>query len=430
MPCNRGRSGWLWPCVFLLLFGIGPVIFTCSGQDKRAKPPRPPAAKRDVTTGVIVQLRLAVEAFDTVFDMRAPEQDLLPMLVHAWATFYGWEDPTANARARYEFTEKLCRARLPTLPKTRDLFVCMDQLREALLRDLLWATDRYVKAGHPDKVGGYSLGQLRKELALRLKQFQATLVLRQQRRARRQLFEVDRCRLLQPVAPVLGTSPRELSLNGFPVITQTTGAFNKLVDHELEGLRQQLESRLMESQPAGKQPEQLVLALDRRMAGGPLLRLIGLASGLGVSRVCLKVERKGKFTVPCCLPVRLSPKVVRPRPALELDEQGLHRVTEKTRRRIPTDRASVALALKELGAGAQKPQPPLVVLPGAKPSMLIQTIASLPLSTVVEIIPAGVTLTPPKRSAPQPTSWPGFRPRPWHDPKDTTNPAPRPSPQR
>ncbi len=406
MSCNPGRPRRPSLAVHFLCLGALCLTVTCSGQNKRAKPPRPPAAKKDVTTGVIVQLRLAVEAFDTVFDMRAPEQDLLPMLVHAWATFYGWKDPSSKTRARYEFTERLCRARAPRLPDARDLFGCMDTLREKLLQDLIWATDQHIKAGHPDKVGSYSLGRLRKEMALRLNQFQATDKLRRQRRSERSLFQVERCRLAQPVAPVLAASARELSLNGFPVITQSSGSFDKFAEHDLDGLRHQLESRLMESQPAGKQPEQLILALDQGLAGGPLLRLIGLASGLGVSRVCLKVQRKGRFAVPCCLPVRLSPKVVRPRPALELDAQGLHSVTEKTRRRIPVDRASVARALRELGAGAGKGQPPLVVLPGAKPSMLIQTVAALPLSTVVELIPAGVILSPPAGAAPRPTSWP------------------------
>jgi len=431
-PCIPARPSRPRVFLHLLCLAVLTLAVACSGPDNRAKPPRPPAAKRDVSTGVIVQLRLAVEAFDTVFDMRAPEQDLLPMLVHAWATFYGWEDPAAQTRARYEFTERLCRARAPDLPKARSLFVCMDALRERLLKDLLWSTDRYIKSEHPDKVGSYSLAQLRKEIALRLSQFQATVKLRRQRRERRRLFRVDRCRLLQPVAPVLGASPRELSLNGFPVITQTTGSFDKLADPELDGLRHQLESRLMESQPAGKQPEQLILAMDQRLAGGPMLRLIGLASGLGVSRLCLKVERKGNFTVPCCLPVRLSPKVVRPRPALELDAQGLHRVTEKSRRRISTDRASITRALDELGAGAGKAPPPLVVLPGAKPALLIQTVAALPLSTVLEIIPAGVTLSPPpgsgSRARHQPLAWPSIRPTPWPAPVPSLNPIPSPVP--
>ena len=395
-PMPRNQVGRLVPrcfislsCLFLLCSLAG-----CSSKTSLAKPPRPPAAKVDVTTGVIVQLRLAVEAFDTVFDMRAPEQDLLPMLVHAWATFYGWTDPPADTRARYDFTQRLCRARLPAQPDARDLFRCMNDLREALLKDLVWSTQRYLAAGHPDKVGSYSLVQVVKELRLRLVRFQASKKLRHQRRARRRLFEVARCRLSQPVAPVITAAPRDLSLNGFPVITQTMGSFDNFAKHDLDGLRHQVESRLMESQPAGNQPEQLILAIDQRLAGKPLLRLIDLASGLGVSRVCLKVRRRGRFTVPCCLPVRLSPKVVRPRPALELDAQGLHRVTEKTRRRISTDPASVARALRELGAEKGQGQPPLVLLPGASPSVLVQTVAALPRSTVVELIPAGVTVAP------------------------------------
>lgn len=402
MPRDRVRRCRPWCFISLCPLVLIALVGGCSGKSKRAGPSRPPAAKRDVTTGVIVQLRLAVEAFDTVFDMRAPEQDLLPMLVHAWATFYGWTDPPAETRARYDFTERLCRARLPAQPVARDLFRCMDDLREALLKDLVWSTDRHLAAGHPDKVGGYSLGQVRKELKLRLGRFQASRKLRQQRRARQRLFDVARCRLSQPIAPVITAAPRELSLNGFPVITQTWGSFDKLAEHDLDGLRHQLDSRLMESQPAGKQPEQLILAIDRRLAPKPLLRLIGLASGLGISRVCLKVRRKGRFTVPCCLPVRLSPKVVRPRPALELDAQGLHRVTEKTRRRISTDRASVARALRELGSEKGQGQPPLVLLPGASPQVLVQTVAALPRSTVVELIPAGVTLTPPEGREPRP----------------------------
>lgn len=404
----------------LFCLGLLSLATGCSGNNTRKKPIRPPAAKKDVTKGVIVQLRLAVDAFDTVFDMRAPEQDLLPMLVHAWATFYGWTDPTADARARYGFTERLCRARLKSPPKKRDLFACMDGLRETLLQDLIWSTDRYIKAGHPDKVGSYSLKRLRKELALRLSQYQTTLKLRQQRRARQRLFEVPRCRLRQPLAPVLGAAPRELTLNGFPVITQPSGSFDKFAEHDLDGLRHQLESRLMESQPAGTQPEQLILAIDQRLAARPLLRLIGLASGLGVSRVCLKVQRKGSFTVPCCLPVRLSPKVVRPRPALELDAKGLYQVTEKSRKRIPTDAASIARALKELSQG--NAQPPLVVLPGASPKVLIQTVAALPLSTVLELIPAGVPLSPPRNPAPQPPPWPAPRITPRLNPTSPLSP--------
>lgn len=429
-PCGHGSLRFP-----VLLAVVWALLSACSGKAKRPQPPRPPAAKAVVTTGIIVQLRLAVEAFDTVFDIRAEEQDLLPMLVHAWATFYGWTDPSAQTKARYTFTEQLCRARLPSLRDPRDLFHCMDGLREALLQDLLWATDQYRKAGHPDKVGGYSLGRLRKEIAARLKRFRATLKLRQQRRQRRRLFEVSRCRLRQPVAPVLGAAPRELSLNGFPVITGHDGSVDKIADHELEGLRHQLESRLMESQPAGKQPEQLVLALDRRLTGGPLLRLIGLASGLGVSRVCLKVQRAGSFTVPCCLPVRLSPKVVRPRPALELDAKGLYRVTDKGRQRIAINRASVSRVLKELGDG--RAQPPLVLLPGARPAALIQTVAALQ-PTVVELIPALLTpasganpaLRPPaspptlRRAAPRPSDAMGPRP------SDAMGPPARPAPGR
>jgi len=407
------------PCLLWLTLALG-----CSGKNKSPRLPRPPAAKKDVSKGVIVQLRLAVEAFDTVFDMRSPEQDLLPMLVHAWATFYGWTDPADDAKSRYAFTERLCRARLKALGGARDLFTCMDGLRQALLEDLIGSTDWYIKAGHPDKVIGYSLKRVRKELVLRLSQFVPSRKLRQQRRARRRLFEVDHCRLRQPVAPVLGAAPRELSLNGFPVITQITGSFDKFADHDLDGLRHQLESRLMESQPAGKQPEQLILALDRRLAGGPLLRLIGLASSLGVSRVCLKVQRKGRFAVPCCLPVRLSPKVVRPRPALELDAKGLHRATEKSRLLISTDRASVARALRELGQGTT--QPPLVVLPGASAALLIQTVAALPRSTLLELIPAGVPLAPPGDPALEPAPRPTPEPKPPAAPRRRAGPSPSP----
>ena len=80
----------------------------CGGTDQKPKPPTPKAAKKPVTTGVIVQLRLAVESFDTIFDLRAPEQDLLPLLVHAWATFYHRTDPAPTA----------ARACHPASPKT------------------------------------------------------------------------------------------------------------------------------------------------------------------------------------------------------------------------------------------------------------------------------------------------------------------------
>lgn len=409
-----------WPVILCLVVGLA----GCDRKTGPPKPPRPPAAKKNVTTGVIVQLRLAVEAFDTVFDMRAEEQDLLPMLVHAWATFYGWTDPAATTRARYEFTLRLCRARLGGQSEPRDLFRCMDGLRAALLKDLVWATQKYLKAGHPDKVGSYSLKLLKKELRVRRDRFLASMVARNHRRGRRRLFEVARCRLRQPVAPVLGIAPRELSLNGFPVITQPGGAFDKFADHELEGLRHQLESRLMESQPAGKQSEQLILAVDRRLKSGPLLRLIGLASALGVSRICLKVTRRGSFTVPCCLPVQLSPKVVRPRPALELDAKGLHRVTDKSRQQISTDRKTVIRALKELGEG--KAQPPLVVLPGASPAVLIQTLAALQGHAVVELIPAGITLAPPRDPAPPSAPAGGARPVPSNKPRPASTDKPRP----
>ncbi len=413
-PSDPGRLSGLLPLLIALLLAVAPLFTAaCNPKSKRAGPPRPTAAKKSVSTGIIVQLRLAVESFDTVFDTRAEEQDLLPMLVHAWATFYGWTDPTQDTAARYRFTEQLCRARLKQR-SPRDLFRCMDGLRAALLQDLAWATNRYLKIGHPDKVGSYSLGQLLKETRVRLKRFRSMLDLRQKRRERVRLFSVKRCRLDQPLAPVLTVAPRELSLNGFPIITQADGVFDKFEDHELEGLRHQLESRLMESQTAGKRSELLILAIDERLAGRPLLRIISLASGLGVSRVCLKATRKGSFTVPCCLPVRLSPKVVRPRPALELDAAGLHRVTD-VRQKISTDRQSVIRALKELGAG--KTQPPLVVLPGARTADLMNTVHALQGTAVVEIIPSGVPLTAPKNPAVR-------RPSPAH----TTPGAPRHSP--
>lgn len=86
----------------------------CGGKDRGARP-IPPAGKDVVTTGELVQMRLAVEGFDAVFDARAEEQDLLPLLVHAWATFYHRADPAPTAKARYAFTEALCRARIKRL---------------------------------------------------------------------------------------------------------------------------------------------------------------------------------------------------------------------------------------------------------------------------------------------------------------------------
>ncbi len=386
-------NSWLRHLASLLLA----VMLPGCGGSPRSKPPTPLAATRPVTPGVVVQLRLAVEGFDTVFDMRAEEQDLLPMLVHAWATFYGLEDPAATAKARYELTERLCRRRLPNIREPRDLFACMDGLREALLADLIWVIDSYLGAGHPDRVGGYSLKKIRKVISLRRQLLLASLPTRRQRRSRRPLPLVARCRLRQPLAPVLNLGPREISINSFPVLTWPRGAPGRPADQDMARLRYQLESRLMESQAAGKQPEQLILA-TRGTPSSPLwLRVVSLAASLGVSRVCLKATRKGPFRVPCCLPVRLSPKVVHPRPALELDARGLRLVSDKGSHPVALSQKDLLAALAQLGpSGAQ---PPLVLLAGARPRQLLRAVEALVGMAEPELIPPSVTL-PTRRPPP------------------------------
>ena len=81
------------------------------------------------------------------------------------------------------------------------------------------------------------------------------------------------------------------------VLESSAGREDSELEQSLSAVGQQLENRLMESQPGGKQPEQLILAVDARLAGGVLLRLVGLISGLGVSRVCLKVQRRSRIPV-------------------------------------------------------------------------------------------------------------------------------------
>ncbi|MFH2007274.1 MAG: hypothetical protein ABI333_11855 [bacterium] len=378
------------------------ILFAaCGDKDRNASRPVPPAGTRPVSTGVLVQLRLAVEAFDTVFEQRAEEQDLLPMLVHAWSTFYSWPDPPAETSARYTFTEKLCRARLPQLGVNRTLFTCMDGLRQALLRDLTAVTRAYLRAGHADKVGDFSLKRLLGEYGRRLKLFGHTLPLRRQHRAARKLHGAKRCRLRQPAAPVLAITPQELTLNGFPVVTQRE-PFQGFPADALAGLRHQLESRLLEAHPAGKQPEQLILALDTRLHSASLLQVLRLASGLGVTRICLKAHRQGRFVVPCCLPIRLSPRVVRPKPSLELDAKGLHLATAQDRSPVGTTKTALQTLVKRIRSESGA-APPLILLPGGKTAALLSTVEALQGDTAVEVFPAG---TPAKIYPPDPTEPP------------------------
>jgi len=388
----------------VLVSGLA-LCAACGDKDRKASRPVPTAAKRPVSTGVLVQLRLAVEAFDTVFEQRSEEQDLLPMLVHAWATFYSWKDPAAETSARYTFTEKLCLARLPKLGSNRTLFACMDGLRQALLEDLITATKAHLDAGHPDKVADFSLKRLLREYRRRLKLLRHTLPLRWRHRAARKLHGAKRCRVRQPSAPVLGITPKELTLNGFPIITQKE-PFQDFPAHVLAGLRHQLESRLLEAHPAGKQPEQLILALDTRLSSAALLQVLGMASGLGITRVCLKAQRQGRFVVPCCLPIRLSPRVVRPKPALELDGSGLHLATVQDR--TPAAREALQAIVGRVRSTSGAP-PPLVLLPGGKTAAMLSTVEELQGDLPVEVIPAG---TPP-RADPQ-------------DPPELRAPAPPP----
>ena len=52
-------------------------------------------------------------------------------------------------------------------------------------------------------------------------------------------------------------------------------------------------------------------------------RVLERAARLGVTRVCLKVERSGDFRVPCCVPIRLGPPGVWPSRTLEVGKEGV-----------------------------------------------------------------------------------------------------------
>ncbi|MDX9999752.1 MAG: hypothetical protein RBU30_00505 [Polyangia bacterium] len=324
----RTRSGekrlaWvaLGQAAFFFLFPLIVLVPSCEGSSEGGVKPRPKAGLEPVTLGELVQLRLAVEGFDTVFDARAEEQDLLPHLVHAWATFYHRPDPPPSSEARFGFTETLCRARLPKAGPPWSLLTCMDMLREALLEDLLSVTVAYRRAKGPDRVGEHRLSELEKDFKRRLETLRFMKKDRQERRAALALPTAERCDLEQPVVPLVAITSGGLLLNGFPVVTLPKGV-ESISPDELESFAGQLEGRLLEAPKGTTSSAQLIIAAHFMTNLGLLGRVLDRAAGLGVTRVCLKVERISPFRVPCCLPLRLGPPGVRPSRYLEPSRQG------------------------------------------------------------------------------------------------------------
>lgn len=299
---------------------------SCQSRKQATVRPRPRAARGVVTPGLLVQLRLAIDTFEAFYTDRSAEQDLLPMLVHAWATFYTWPDPAPSPEARYSFTERLCRERLPQLGKKRTLYQCMDQLRLALYQDLAEVTRSYSRAKRKDRIGEYSLKQLTRAFELRQRQFSDLLPLRVHRRRELRLAPVRSCILRQPAVPVVSVTRQTILLNGFPALALPGRNLAAVPQSELDSLKQQLENRLYESRPAGPQIAQLVLAADRQVPVALLCKLLRLAGRLGVTRICLKTERLGSFVVPCCLPLRLSLLPPRPIERLYLGPEGVRTV--------------------------------------------------------------------------------------------------------
>ncbi len=329
----RRRRCWCW---LALIVAGALVTWGCGRHGAKEVHPQPKAARAPVTPGELIQLRLAVEGFDTIFDARAEEQDLLPALTHAWATFYHWPDPAPNQAARYAFTDQLCRARVDSLGEKRDLFDCIERLRAALLDDLISVTEAYIRAGHPDKIGPYRLRRLLKEFRLRRDQFRVTRKLRLDRRKARILTTVDRCELEQPLSPVVGLQPAGITLNGFPILSPPPKAAG-LQEMDLDGFRRQLEDRLSERPSVRRAAQQVILAVDRRARSLTLSRLLSAIAGLGVTRLCLKVTRRGEFTVPCCLVVRVTPRLVALNRSVVLEKSGAFLVRGRERARLPDD---------------------------------------------------------------------------------------------
>lgn len=331
-----GALAPLWPLVL-----VGMLLPGCGGGTPREVRPIPPAGLAPVTPGELVQLRLAVEGFDSVFDSRSTEQDLLPFLVHAWATFYHRPDPAPTAEARYAFTEALCRARRSKDKEPRSLLLCMDRLRESLVDDLLAVTQAYRRSGRSDKVGEQRLSELEKVFRHHRMLLVAGRKHRDERRALLSLPPVTRCELDQPRVPVLALDRHGLSINGFPVVTTATGT-PVLGPAEAESLSGLLESRLAET-ARGLEPSetsaptgQLVVAAHRDLDVNRLMTALSIAGHLGVQRICLKTERLGSFPVPCCLPVRLAPPGMLPTDHLELGAKGVFRVAGERREPLPS----------------------------------------------------------------------------------------------
>lgn len=325
-----------------MIAGLG---VSCGGSRAKEARPVPPAGRAPVTLGEVVQLRLAVEGFDTVFDAKAEEQDLLPYLVHAWATLYHQTDPQPNTESRYRFTEALCRARLPKLGPSRHLLSCMEKLREALYDDLLAVTQVYRRIERSDRVGEFRLSEIEKDLRHRRGAFLATRRAREERRQSVHLPEVAQCSLEQPIAPVVSLGRTSLHINGARILDEPKGLRElSLVDAEL--VASQLEGRLLESPRDAGASAQLIVAADRGVDLGVLEPVLARAAHQGVTRVCFKVDRSGSFRVPCCMPLRLGPPGVKPTRYLELGSGGLVAVDGESRTTLPPK--------GPLGAGAAR----------------------------------------------------------------------------
>ena len=367
---RRGRHARAF--VLLVAIAVGGAGPACRDHSGGPPNPRPRAARAPVTAGILVQLRLAVEGLDSTFADRAEELDLLPPLVHAAATFYGWPDPAGTSQARLGFVEALCRARLDAPPP--DLYACLDGLRLALYADLLAVTRDFRRAGHPDKIGEHSLKQLEQDFRTRHDQLVEQTAQRRERRREHRPFFAKRCDVELPDAPVAALGPSGVLLNGFSLVPgQAAGA------EDWHAFQKQVEARLAEARLGREGKPQLIVSPDERTAGDVLVRVLGQATEAGVDRVCLKVLRTASFRVPCCLPLALFPNIVRPSDTLRVDGARVELILADGADPVPVAPGAAALraALARRVVPAKAPLPPILVRPSASTATFVRLVEDL-----------------------------------------------------
>lgn len=311
------------------------AIAACFKKSTERDLPRPPMAQRPVRLGVLPQLKAALDYLWRVETSQPEEVDNLPALSHALATFYGFVDPEESLEDMYAFLGRLCKKRSGKASECNVLDKAMGTARRYLLEDLIYVTKAYLRMGFRD-AGSRSLQGLLASFESHRGQLAARLSALRARWPARALPLVDQCQLKAVKGMVVEATPSGVWVNGMAVLAFEHGRLPSAKE-AIEGLQTLLvagaafgrpgsesrKSTRTTGDPVGPGPpasgssppfsaRPFVVRLSVELPIGTVKDLLRLAAEVGLTRVVLRVRRRGTMEVLCLLPLKVNRSPVRP----------------------------------------------------------------------------------------------------------------------